>query len=309
MKQYLLKYPIWFFVLLIAVSCNDDDDNGGPSATPSASFSGTLTDVTTGAETEWSATAVSAELGFFGELTITANEGSDILQIKIPSFEVRQYAISIDEEYGDENFFADITSTDTTLYSYEFTINSQGNPEVNGGGSIGITSIDTVAKRFDGNIPGLVFYNMQDTTGNDRFILQNATLTNIPYTEETFDIGGGDDELSLSVDGAALTFPNLFSTSAFGNLSITGSAAMGFPSFTLGLPTNLSAGTYGFGSQPGLSATYVASASGTDSYTMTSGSLVVTSNANDRIEGTFSGTATSASGSVSITNGAFSAEY
>lgn len=312
MKQVLLRAMFLASILVFAASCNDDDDDDNDSnPTPSAVFTGTRIDILAGGtESEWTADAVTAEVGLFGDLTIKATEGSDTLALKVPSFEVRPYAISFDEEFGTENYFVSVSGNTADLYSYESGFDSNGDLEANGGGLLTITNIDTVAQRFDGEISSLIFYNTTDTTGNDRFILQNATLTNIAYTQETIVIGGpgtGDDELSLNVSGSALTLSTLTTTAIAGSVTLTGSSAGGFPSFTLSLPTNLSTGTYSIAGGAQITGLYVASA--TNNFVMNAGDLVVTSNANNRIEGTFSGDATGANGSVSITNGIFSAGY
>ena len=289
----------------MATSCNDDDDDGGNSTpTPQASFTGEETNPMTGEVSTWTADEVTARLSLAGDLTVKARNGSDTLSLRLPSLEVRQYVIAFDEPFADDNNYIAVTSTDTLFYSYklnDFTFD--------GGGVISITSIDSVNQTFNAEMDGLQFFNVENGPDeNDQFILQNAELSNIPYTEETFGVGFGDDELSLTADGTALTFPNITTLITGGIISVTGTSAAGFPSFSLTLPETLTPGTYAVASEPQISGTYINSAMAT--FSMTSGDLIVTSNDNNVIEGTFDFTGSgTAGGTVSITNGAFTVEY
>lgn len=306
MKQTLLKAVFFASILLVATSCNDDDDdNGGGTPQPSFSFTGDRTNTSTGEESTWTADAITAEVSLFDDLTIKAISGSDTLSIRVPSLQVRQYSIARDEPFGEDNGYVSVTSNDTLVYSYEFD-----GQDFNGGGVLSITSIDTVNMRFNAGIAGIQFFNVENgPDDNDQFLLQNAVLSNIPYTEETFDIGGGfdDDEISLTADGTALEFPILTTFISGGIITISGNSAAGFPSFTLTLPQNLTPNAYPVASQAQISGTYVNIA--LDQFNMTTGDLIVTSNANDRIEGTFIFTGTGQAGSVSITDGTFSVGY
>jgi hypothetical protein len=305
MKQFILRATILVSVLLVAASCNDDDDNGGNSTpAPQASFSGELTNPSTGEVSTWTADEVTAQLGIGGDLTIKARRGSDTLSLRVPTFEVRQYAIAFDEPFAQDNGYIVVTSTDTLVYGYRIG-------DFDGGGVLSITSIDSVNMRFDGDIAGLQFFNVENGPDeNDQFILQNVVLSNIPYTIEEFDLGDPvTGTLSLVADGTPINFPNVTGFNLEGAIFVGGAqnAQGAFPSFSMLFDETTAPGTYAIGPNQLILLTY--NTSENVNYTPQDGEFVVVTNANNTIQGTFFFTGEDSGNTIDITDGLFNINY
>lgn len=316
MKQTLLRAVFFASILLTATACNDDDDdNGNPTPAPQSSFTGERTNPLNGDVTTWSADEISAEIGFFqSDLTIKARSGSDTLTIRIPSLEVRQYAIAFDEPFGFDNRYVSVTSSDTIVYSYQVFDGS-----FDGGGVINITSIDTINKTFNAGMEGLQFFNVENgPEDDDSFILQNAVLSNISYTEETFDIGGGfgDGTMSFSANGQNYSFDNATGIDDSGELTLSAfNSTLFAPSVNLTMNSDITTGTYDIGSANATDPIYasVAIENLLDIYSSTSGTLEITSHdtENKNIVGTFSfeGDILFGTETINVTNGNFNVDY
>lgn len=292
-------------VLLVAASCNDDDGDGGNSTpVPQASFSGELTNPQTGEISTWTADEVTAQLGLGGDLTIKARRGSDTLSLRVPTFEVRQYSIAFDEPFAQDNGYIVVESTDTLVYSYRIS-------DLDGGGVLSITSIDSVNMRFNAEIAGLQFFNVENGPDeNDQFILQNAVLSNIPYTIEQIDLGDPvTGTLSLVADGTPINFSNVIGFSNEGAIFVGGAQNnMGaFPSFSMLFDQTITPGTYPVGPNQLVLLTY--NTSENVNYTPQVGEFVVATNANNTIQGTFFFTGEDSGNTIEITEGLFNINY
>ena len=114
--------------------------------------------------------------------------------------------------------------------------------------------------------------------------------------------------MSATFNGTAWTAASVTGGASSGTMAITGTNSNS-TQILIEMPTTVTAGTY----SPDLTGSYhvLYTASASDPYYISSGSIVVTSNANNIIKGTFSGTMTDVMGSstMTCTNGAFSAKY
>jgi hypothetical protein len=133
--------------------------------------------------------------------------------------------------------------------------------------------------------------------------LLNGVFTDLPFTVEEFSTG----TMSLSANGTPVTFSTVLGFSIFGSLAITGATSSGFPAISMTMSETIAPGTYPLGVASAESISYQ-----TDQntiYVASSGNLVISSNANGNIQGTFSFTGTGAPGTISITNGTFDVDY
>ena len=114
--------------------------------------------------------------------------------------------------------------------------------------------------------------------------------------------------MSATLNGTNWTASSVNSINNSGILGVVGSGSNG-TSFEIELPASATAST---DSLPSTGSYGILYATGSSSYAMSKGAIVVTSNAGNTISGTFSGTLTDISGSgspITVTNGAFTGKY
>lgn len=145
--------------------------------------------------------------------------------------------------------------------------------------------------------------------------ITGGAMMNLPFQLENFDIpdgGGNNDQVSFAADGVNQTFESFIIQNAGGFVIVQASADLGsLPSLQLSFSESLSAGTYDLSSFTSILFTYTAAAAADQFFTNSAGQLIVTSNTNGNIEGTFEFTGTNSdnSATVEITGGSFSIEY
>jgi hypothetical protein len=295
MKQITLFLAIGLALGLGA--CGDDDGGGGPSTAPTATLEASRSS-SFGGPADWSMSNPTAEYSLFEGLTINGVNTStgEIFVMNVPELEVGQY---LSEQLG--------TSGGTTTYV----------PQTNG--AVYSTLSDTVSVHFvtltavdsvGMTVSGTFQIVLWDASGErNLYFFDSGVFNNVPYTDETFNIGG-DSELTATIDGAAFTASFSFSFEFFGTLTISGSNDSN--SISLQFPTNLAVGTYQMGIASA-NPTHTGTVGADDGLIANTGTLVITSNNTTTkvVTGTFAFAASNPGGTVtsSVTNGAFSIEY
>ncbi len=107
--------------------------------------------------------------------------------------------------------------------------------------------------------------------------------------------------MTATVNGSSWVATNFSGTNVSGTLQIEGAAADG-SQITLSIPANSKAASYTAGGTNPCQATYQL---GTTYSRLTDGTIKITSISNSAVSGTFSGTFTNATTTMTISNGAF----
>lgn len=289
--------------LLTVVSCDKNDDGGGPSTPPAPGvFKGNFANTVTGAESEWVATYTKAELDTTsGNLRITAkNAAGDVIRILLSSAEPGMYEL-FQNTTSESSYQSTTLSGIATTRTNDVPIGS--NPRLS---KIQITDNGDTDGKIRGTIPVIHWYTVGPniTDGDD-------VRVGVFNTTEEFEIsltrvgnldGSANPSVTANIDGASFN-PTFVHTSFGFSLVATDNTR----SIIISLPNNTTIGTHDFG-EGSFSAYSISYSSGTTGYDM-QGTITVTEfNSIARTAtGTFEGTATPTDGedSVSITNGTF----
>jgi len=302
-----LSRVLFLASLLIFVSCNDDDDDNGPSTpAPSGQIEAELTVVNaTGQDTdnEWSLPVVTANRSL-GQISITASNGAtgESLVITLPDNGVATYTNDTSNPVDGLALYTRSSGT-TPWSSIEFSDPDDVQFFVQ------ITAIDTAEKTLEG-----IFFitTFSPDTDTDIAFFNNGALTDVPYDEEIPTGGTGEGTMSADIDGASFTPGTVIATSSLGSISVTGTTSMGTTALSLSIPVDAAGGsTYDLGDfLSGATGQYV---SGTSAYLTTSGDLEISAHdpSAKTISGTFSFEAQDffGSGNASVTNGTFDVTY
>ena len=177
-------------------------------------------------------------------------------------------------------------------------------------GSVKITKIDTTNKTISGTFEFVGFWG-DDEANLPSVAFTNGVFENIPYTGG---VATPDETFKATVDGTVHSYAgtDLAVAVADGNPSMISINAYGADHrVVLSFPTTITAGTYTFA----VGSSAVASARFFDaqdnSFSATSGTLTITSNANGWVAGTFSYPVTDAEGTTihTVTAGTFNVEW
>ncbi|PTB92543.1 hypothetical protein C9974_12290 [Marinobacter sp. B9-2] len=197
------------------------------------------------------------------------------------------------------------------LMAYHPTLDSEYqywnvDEELNPTGTVTITSIDTENHTISGTFSFTGYWsNMEENHPSIAFT--NGSFQNIPYTGQPVD--PVDEEfMTATVDGADKDFSVILAVEAGGMLTFSGTIVSPSSSIQFMVPTTITPGTYSLsGDEIDDPVGLYHGAGGTFPYSSVSGSLVITSNDGEYIEGTFEFVAEDPEGdSVEITDGEFS---
>lgn len=285
------------FMLLAGVfaACNGDDDGGGggtpePTAQMTVSYGDEMGD-----ETTWTASSVAAEMDWGITVAGSSDDQTQMFVVDVDGMEVGTY-----DQFSSEVTY--LRTTDSTMYSSAFGEDAYS--------FVTITEVDTANQTVSGTF-GFYIENMEDDT--DFMYTENTdggSFTDVSYATETGG-GGGDDQVSVNIDGTTKTSDYTMTLLSGNTLIISGSFG-GDEDLTITLPSNISSGSYDFSSNSNITYTIgdnVYMSGGTGS----SGSITISSHntSTQEISGTFSGNLIElgGGGSVSLTNGSFTASY
>lgn len=311
MKQILLNFLVLSSLLLFMSSCNDDDDDGNGGPTPvTYTFKGNIEYPIEGDPVEeWSSVNVKATLKLDGTFEIIATLGGDSLVITTFGFQefISYETDTLLNNLIDENYFVRSNGVRYGIVPASQRRFSQ----------VLYNSIDYQNEVINMATFNVVFEEVDPMFGGipDLMTLTDGEILDLPYETEVSDNPGGgfnDDFVTYTLDGSEVTFETFITQSAGGLVTASASADLGsLPMLTMIFNESLGTGTYDLAGQTGISFTFTTGVNIEQIFTNNSGELVITSNSNGIIEGTFNFTGTNSDNSdtVELTNGSFSIEF
>jgi Family of unknown function (DUF6252) len=182
---------------------------------------------------QWVADKTAAAARMNGRIAIAGlSIDGKTVAITLADSGVHQYTLYFDGlnagAYQDSSL-ADITA---------FTSNA-GSSAAETGGTLNITSIDEANKKISGTFS---FKAKRETDETFRNITEGS-FTNLTYST-TLPPGNSSDTLRVKIDGVDFTPTLIIGIDIFGNLSVSGSAASGYPTVGITVPSGTLPGTY-----------------------------------------------------------------
>ena len=247
---------------------------------------------------------------FIANKTAVAEISSDVIAIAGQSIDGGQIVLRV-KDSGVHVYTLDINSpTNVGAYSvntdYAYTTN-QGNTAAESGGTLSITSIDTVNKKMTGTFSIKVYRQLD----SKQITITEGVFTNISYDTEALPPANAKDTFNVKADGVQFPGYSITGIAAFGKINISVSNKDISKTIGLSFPTNVTVGTYTFSS---FGLDYIAQYNIGSSYLMgDSGSLTILEHntTTKRIRGTFNFHASELLGSKTsqLTEGYFSVVY
>ena len=177
------------------------------------------------------------------------------------------------------------------------------------GGTVNITSIDAATKRISGNFTFKVYRSSDDKS----LMITEGYFENLSYTAEAPPTGTDGNKMQYTAAGANIVAQQVItSTAQPGLLLINGVDAAASRMMAISVPTDIAPATYTLDDTSPYELVYTV---GSTFYISESGQLIITENnaTTKTIKGTFSFTGKeqtgTATGTIAITNGSFSATY
>lgn len=297
-----------FCLVLISMAFSCSSDSGDSSTTPTTGSSITASiDGQVWASMTGGAVANLSQIDVIGESTtvlqivgLKMDQSSVSLQFPIDNLAVGTYTFNNDE-------------TGTLSYTTAGGAAVYSSFEETGTFSISISQVNVSAGTISGTFSGTVL----DFDGNSLSIT-NGVINNVSIMSTDLYSNG---TMSLSRNGgAAFTMDNnqsdakylmIMQNSADASVSIFGynsTLTSDFGVYNITIPETAAVGTYDLTTTSGYSAG-IGNAEGQAEFTVSSGSLTVTSHNGNNVVGTFSFTASNGTDTVTITNGNFNVTH
>jgi hypothetical protein len=242
-----------------------------------------------------------------GIVTITGiSKTQDEISMVLPGFQKGVYAVN-----GQSVGFALFTSLQVTAADLYLTNTSTDASKA--GGTVSLTTIDTVNKTISGTFQ----FNLYQETNMTTKTVTGGVFNNIPYTGVVSSpsgppVGDSADTLIATIDSVNWNASQISVVPQGGVLVIIGFSADGQQSMALSMPESVSAGTYTLDVNSGIYMAYYIDGL-TTFVSEGNGSLTVIANdtVNKRINGRFNfvGASQTDNSSDKITNGYFSVKY
>jgi len=139
----------------------------------------------------------------------------------------------------------DINSMNAAAYTidsnYAYTTN-QGNSSLQSGGTLSITSIDTVKKTMSGTFSMKMFRALDQSQKN----ITEGVFTNIPYTTQALPPSNSGDTFRVKIDGAQFAVYSTIGISTFGMLSVSASDQSVNKTVGITMPSDIVPGSFTF---------------------------------------------------------------
>ncbi len=284
-------------LLLTMYGCKKDSNNSPSNTTPPATTASMTALVDGVAWTSLSNRAAGSIVNNTSNLTGVASD-STVITMTVTENVTLNGTYDLGPASGNAGVFSPSTAGTAPAWS------SNAHPLSNG--LLTITSMDTVNKKMGGTFS----YKAWRATDNTFKEITQGVFTNVPYITSLS--GGGNNTFTIKIDNVTFTPALITGTANNGTLNIIATDSQGIKSVGLGMPDNVSPGTYSmtpFGTYYGQ---YNASAS---VFTMSaSGSLVITSHntTTNVISGTCAFVSEPLTGgppTYNLTNGSFTINY
>jgi len=214
----------------VLASCQSElsfDDNSGNGGQVTGDFRATISG------TQWVANTLSSGARINGIINLTGKSSDGkTLSITLKDSGVHQYTLA--QQTLNASAYTDSASGNNIA----FTSNASDDPSL-AGGSVNITSIDTVNKRMSGTFTFRVFRPTDSATKN----ITLGSFTNIPYTT-TLAPANNTDTLYVTVDDTLYNAVLIGGVKTFGRINLTGTNATNIKSLAISIPDTTSVGTY-----------------------------------------------------------------
>ena len=235
-----------------------------------------------------------------GVIAITGQslDGENIV-LRVADSAVHSYAMDIGSFTNFGGYSKD------TGYAYA---TNQGNTAAESGGTLNITSIDTVNKTISGTFSMKVYRQFDKKQKN----ITEGIFTNIPYETTALPPANAKDTFRVKVDGKDFSAESISGNAFYGRITLSASDQMVHKTIGITVPDNISEGTYSMG---GLNSDYIGQYNiGTTTLMTASGgklTILEHNTTTKRIRGSFNFTAKEMLGtsSAEITEGYFSVVY
>ncbi len=264
-----------------------------PPVTGSGSFTATIDGV------KFIANKASGAVKSIGAIAIVGQSvtGEQIV-LRVADSGVYKYTLDI-------NSFTNVGAySKDSAYSYS-TI--EGSTLAQSGGTLSITSIDTVKKTMSGTFSMKVYRQFDDKQKN----ITEGVFINIPYTTDALPPVNVTDTFQVKIDGTAFPVVSIIGVSFYGKISISSSDQNIGKTVAVTVPSNVTAGSYTFSTfgpdyigQYNVGTTYMSASSGTVT-------ILEHNTTTKRIRGNFNFSAKEIGGtqSANLTEGYFSVVY
>jgi hypothetical protein len=257
---------------------------------------------------QWSADSLQdVEVDTAGVSILGLSKTGEVITMFLPQFKTGTYTLNA--QSASYAVYANIVTNPNSEYLSNFG---------KAGGTITITSIDTVNKLISGNFQ-LTLVNPLDNTTKT---ITGGILAYVPYEGGSAIIitppptgGGNMDTLTALVNGNAFTgaVVETEKDTISGQLLVAGISADGITDIALDMPMNIKAGTYSLDFNKGMYFGFYNPSASVILVSIANGSLTIISNdaVNRRIKGTFNfiGSTSTTASTANVTQGYFSVSY
>jgi hypothetical protein len=291
-------------ILFSFISCNKEMslENKNGTAPVNGDFYGTIDGL------QWSADSLQdIEVSTAGVSILGLSKTGEVITMFLPQFKTGTYTLNAQSPaYA---VYANIVTSPNSEY-----LSNVGNA----GGTITISSIDTVNKLITGNFQLTLINPLDNTTKT----ITAGILAYVPYDGGGAVIGtspptgaGNLDTLTATVNGSAFTgaVVETEKDTMTGQLLVAGISADGITDIALDMPMNIKAGTYNLDFNQGVYFGFYNPSATVTLISIANGSLTISSNdvVNRRISGTFSfiGSTSTTASTANVTQGYFSVSY
>jgi hypothetical protein len=295
-----LRSPLYILAALLFsfVSCTKEvsNENGG-NGPVSSDFYATVDGI------QWNADSLQLIDASNGQISILglSKTGAEI-DMSVPEFKTGTYTLN---------------AQSVPIAAYGNIFDPSGNIYLSNvgtaGGTITISSIDTISKMMSGSFQ----FTLTNPSDNISKTITKGIFFNIPYTGGTGGVvippSNSGDTLTALVDGIKFTSAVIEPTSQNGQLFIAGITSDGTRDLALIMPTGITPGTYNLDFATGMYIGAYTPSSTEALISQSNGTLTIISNdvTAKRIKGTFSFIASSLmdATTATITQGYFSVSY
>lgn len=282
-------------------SCSTDDTGSSPSLnrTVTASIDGQ--------------TWMSISGGAVANLQTVDFNGEDITMLQIVGAKLDQSSISMQfpvENLGVGTYTFDSNSSASLNYTTPNAADVYTSLEATGDFTVNVTSVDLNAGTISGTFSGTVLNDVGDSIE-----ITNGTFTAVSFISSQF-YSNGTMRLSkndapvfiMDYSAADGKFLTILQTTAGNSITLFGhntTATADAGLYVLTFPDDVMPGTYDLTSTTGFDAG-IGTSEGEPEFTLTSGSMTITSHAGNLVTGSFNYIATNGSETIEITDGTFS---
>jgi hypothetical protein len=223
-----------------------------PTSSVTGSFTATIDGVKFVANKMTAAAKTSGVIAITGQST-----DGELIVLRVADSGVHVYSFSLNSITNAATYSKD------TAYAYA---TNQGNTAAESGGTLSVTSIDTVNKKMSGTFSIKVYRQLDSKQKN----ITEGIFTNISYATEPLPPSNASDTFRVKVDGNEFPTFSVMGLAVFGKINLSASNQDISKTVGLSFPDDVIPGTYTFSSlgpdyigQYNLGTAYMSASSGT----------------------------------------------